>query len=110
MENRCGVDEKEPAPMINIRQKIGVFGFLAVFLNLILWIVFGDNGFMELSGLKEKKQLAVRRNETLADENVHLYRIIQRLKHDPAYIESVARNELGMVGKNDLVIVEPQNK
>jgi cell division protein FtsB len=50
----------------------------------------------------------VRQNETLAGENVNLYRTIRRLKTDPVYIESVARNELGMVGKDDIIIIEPR--
>lgn len=92
---------------MNLRQKIMVVSVLVVMLNLMLWILFGDNGWVELSRLKKKKELAVRQNETLARENVDLYRIIQRLKHDPVYIESVARNELGMVGKEDIVVIGP---
>jgi cell division protein FtsB len=52
----------------------------------------------------------VRQNETLAVENVSLYRTIGRLKNDPVFIESVARNELGMVGKDDVVILGPRKK
>lgn len=95
---------------MKLRQKIMVVGTLAIMLNLMLWIVFGDNGWVELSRLKEEKQVVVEQNETLAAENVDLYRIIQRLKHDPVYIESVARNELGMVGKEDVVIIGPWRK
>jgi len=87
-----------------------VVGALAIMLNLLMWIVFGDNGWVELSRLKEKKRLAVEQNEILAEENVGLYRIIERLKDDPVYIESVARNELGMVGKDDVVVIGPWRK
>ena len=73
--------------------------------NLILLIVFGDNGLVELNRLRAKEQLMAQHNETLAMENVSLYRTIGRLKNDPIYIESVARNELGMIGKEDKIII-----
>jgi len=95
---------------VKLRQKMMVVGALAIMLNLLMWIVFGDNGWVELSRLKEKKRLAVEQNEILAEENVGLYRIIERLKDDPVYIESVARNELGMVGKDDVVVIGPWRK
>lgn len=95
---------------MNIRQKIMVAGAVVAMFNLMLLIVFGDNGLAELSRLRGKEQLMVRQNETLAAENVNLYRTIRRLKNDPIYIESVARNELGMVGKDDVVILGPRKK
>lgn len=95
---------------MNLRQKIVVAGAVVVMFNLMLVIVFGDNGLVELSRLREKEQLMVHKNETLAVENVNLYRTISRLKNDPVYIESVARNELGMVGKDDIVILGPRKK
>jgi cell division protein FtsB len=90
---------------MSIRQKILVAAAVVAMFNLMLVIVFGDNGLVELSRLRAKEQLMVQRNEILAGENVDLYRTIGRLKNDPVYIESVARNELGMVGKNDIVML-----
>lgn len=84
-----------------------VAGAALIMLYIGQTIVFGDNGLVEFSRLKARQQEISSRNETLARENVDLYRIIKRLKRDPVYIESVARNELGMVGKNDLVIIRP---
>lgn len=90
---------------MSIRQKVMVAVAVVAMFNLMLVIVFGDNGLVELSRLRAKEQLMVQRNEILAGENVDLYRTIGRLNNDPVYIESVARNELGMVGKNDVVIL-----
>jgi cell division protein FtsB len=83
-------------------------GAAIVLLNLFLLIIVGDNGLVELSRLRAQEQALVKQNETLARENVNLYRTIDRLKHDLVYIENVARNELGMVGKNDLILLFPQ--
>ena len=95
---------------MSLRQKIVVAGVVVVLFNLVLLIVFGDDGFVELSRLRAKEQLMTQRNEALAGENVSLYRTIGRLKSDPVYIESVARNELGMIGKDDIVILGPRKK
>ena len=81
-----------------------------VLFNLMLVIVFGDNGLVELSRMKDRQQHLAAGNETLARENVSLYRIIGRLKNDPVYIESVARNELGMIGKDDVILLRAADK
>lgn len=81
-----------------------------VLLNLTLVIVFGDNGLVELSRLRAQERVLAGQNETIARENVSLYRTIDRLKNDPVFIESVARNELGMVGKNDVIILQAGEK
>lgn len=85
-------------------------GLISLMLWLMLWSVFGDDGLMELNRLREKEQTMVQHNEILAKENVSLYRTILRLKSDPTYIESVARNELGMIGKDDVIIIMPSTK
>jgi len=42
-------------------------------------------------------------NNDLAAQNKQLAEKIILLRSDPAYIESIARNELGMVKKGDVV-------
>jgi cell division protein FtsB len=108
MAKGARTDEKGHETIMNLRQKLMVAGAVVAMFNLMLLIVFGDNGLVELSRLRDKEQQMVRQNETLAGENVNLYRTIRRLKTDPVYIESVARNELGMVGKDDIIIIEPR--
>jgi cell division protein FtsB len=33
-----------------------------------------------------------------------MYRMIERLKNDPEYIESIARKELGMIQKGEVIL------
>jgi len=82
-----------------------IIGAAVLLLSLVLLIVFGDNGLVELSRLRSREHAIADQNETLARQNVDLYRIIGRLKHDPLYIDHVARHELGMVGKDDLIVI-----
>ena len=42
--------------------------------------------------------------ENLAKENLILYSEIERLKNDSKYIENIARQELGMIGKDEVIL------
>ena len=52
----------------------------------------------------------IKQNERLAQENLSLYNTIDRLKDDLKYIEYVARDELGMIGENDIILKLPPDK
>ena len=41
--------------------------------------------------------------------NLSLYREIDRLKHDPKYIEDVVRRELGLIGKDEVIFKLKKN-
>ena len=71
---------------------------------LLLFIVFGENGLTDLHRLKMKKGNLSSKNEMLIKENLSLYREIERLKNDPGYVENVARQELGVIGKDEVII------
>lgn len=71
---------------------------------LLLLIVFGDNGINDLRKLKTERGKLIGINLKLERENQGLYREIKRLKTDPGYIENIARQELGMVGKDEVII------
>ena len=70
---------------------------------MLLFILFSDNGYLDLQSLKSEKERLIERNRQLEHENVVLYREIDRLKNDLEYIENVARRELGMVKKEEMV-------
>lgn len=75
-----------------------------VFFGLMAAILFSENGYMALKRLEKERQALSKNNEAVNAENLQLYRTIKRLKHDPQYIESVARQELGMTGKDEIII------
>jgi len=78
------------------------FVILALF-SMLLFIIFGENGLADLHLLKLERDGLLKRNEELAKGNLTLYREIERLKNDPKYLENVARKELGVVGKDELI-------
>lgn len=89
---------------MSTRQNILIaFAILGVF-TLLLFIIFGDNGIADLHLLKTEQDALVEKNRKLARENHSLYREIDRLKHDPKFVESIARKELGVIGKEEVIL------
>jgi cell division protein FtsB len=77
-------------------------------LVLLGLILFSDHGFYDLLRLRNQQNRLVEGNDRIAKENYALSVEIERRKTDPTFIEDVARRELGMVGKDDLII-RPRN-
>lgn len=76
---------------------------------MLLFIVIGENGLSDLYRLKKQKENLSQKNDELKKENITYYREIERLKHDPRYVEDVARKELGVIGKDEVIIkVKPK--
>ena len=85
-------------------QKILLSLVMLVLLNILLIIVFGDRGLVEVGHLKGERDRLLRDNRALKEKNLALRREIERLKTDPAYIEHVARQELGMIGRDEVIV------
>ncbi len=93
---------------MSLGKKILLFLAILVLFNLILIVIFSDNGLVDLILLRKEKERSAEKNREIIRENLSLYREIERLKHDPEFIESVARKELGVVGKDE-VILKPRS-
>jgi cell division protein FtsB len=76
---------------------------VSIFL-LLFFVVFGENGSIDLNRLKVERDRLLQKNAELKQENISLYREIDRLKNDPKYLENVARQELGVIGKDEVII------
>ncbi|MDX2447026.1 MAG: septum formation initiator family protein [Desulfobacterales bacterium] len=86
------------------RQKILLSIVILVLFSLLLFIMFSDNGLADLFKLKSEKDRLLQENIRLKRENLTMYRTIERLKNDPEYIESIARKELGMIQKGEVIL------
>lgn len=73
-------------------------------LSMSLLIVYGDNGLADLMRIREERGQLVKKNEVIRQENVSLYREIDRMNHDPDFIEEVARKELGVIGPEEIIL------
>ncbi len=80
-----------------------VFAVMAIVFTFFL-IIVGDNGISDLQLMKTERQAIIVTHAELKRKNLQLYHEIERLKKDTAYIEAVARHDLGLIGKKEIVI------
>ena len=71
---------------------------------LFCFIIVSEDGLLDLRLLKQENAKLVQENRRLSQENLAISIEIDRLKHDPAYVENIARHELGMIGENEIII------
>ncbi len=75
-------------------------------VGLCLMLVFmfvGGNQFFDYRALQRQNSAITVENEALRQKNLETSRLVDRLKNDMSYIEHVAREELGMVKKGEVV-------
>jgi cell division protein FtsB len=90
---------------LNILLSIAVLLLLALFF----FIIVSEHGLADLRFIKKERDRLVEKSKRLTRKNLTIGIEIDRLKHDPAYIESIARQELGMIGKDE-IILKPQSQ
>ncbi len=83
---------------------------ILILFSLFLLIIFGDNGLVDFALIKGEKNSIVKKNEQLNQENLNMYREIDRLKNDPKFVENVIRQELGVIGKDEVIFKTGKNQ
>lgn len=73
-------------------------------IALFFFIIVSEHGLLDLRSLKLEKAKLFLENRRLTEENLAISIEIDRLKNDPAYIENIARHELGMIGENEIIL------
>ena len=66
-------------------------------------IIFGKRGLVDNYAMKERLMALKKANQDISLENKELSKKVTLLRGDLQYMEMLARNELGMVRKGDLV-------
>lgn len=74
-------------------------------LGLAVQAIFGPTGHLEMQRLEEENQSLTREKEALESGNRQVMGEIESLKTDPATIEKIAREELGLVREGEIKIV-----
>ena len=103
-----------PRPEIRptVRERLRRFGLrvfhallFLVTVVLALGALFGDKGLFE--GLRARREYAEAAGalDRLRRENARLREEARRLRADPAAVEDVARRELGMIGRGEVVFI-----
>jgi cell division protein FtsB len=83
-----------------------VGGVLGLFLFTGLG-VYGWQGVVRLRHVHEQLDTLQRDNAILRQQAEQLTQVIERLHHDPAYQEKIAREEQGMVREGEVMLKFP---
>jgi cell division protein FtsB len=78
-------------------------GALIIMGLLAAWLGFGDRGFIHLYQKDKERKEYLEKIRQLEEENEKLLKEIDRLHNDKEYIESIARNELGLVKEDEII-------
>ena len=79
-------------------------------LLILGFTVFGRRGLMDLVRARHQAEALKAETTRIRDENAHLSEEIRLLQTDPAYVERLAREELGMVKPGELVFQFAETK
>ncbi len=78
---------------------------IIIFLFLILGLLtfFGDKGILHLLRLQKELVRIKEASTKMEEENRNLREDVKRLRHEKRYIEEIARKELGMIKKDEII-------
>lgn len=82
--------------------KVGRY-LIVIVLFMGFLITFGNRGLVDSYMMRKKLMALTKLNHEISCDNRELKKTITLLRSDLSYIEMVARNELGMVKKGDIV-------
>ncbi len=77
--------------------------FIALLLIIALFAVLGDKGLIDLYRVRGELDGIQTYNKALDKENREIEKEIALLKGDRRYIEHIAKKELGMIRKNEVI-------
>ncbi|MFQ5586099.1 MAG: septum formation initiator family protein [Thermodesulfobacteriota bacterium] len=85
------------------KYKKHLYAFIIFIVSMLLFTVFGEKGLMTLNGMRGERDGIASDIQQLERDNMALKEEIEGLKTDRKYIATIARRELGMIGKNEVI-------
>lgn len=74
------------------------------------WSVFGTYGLLKYYWVAKELNEVLSQNEQLHEANSALQQEIHKLKKDPVYLEKMARQQFGLIKKNEVIYEFPEKK
>jgi cell division protein FtsB len=90
---------------VGLRKKAAVLASIIVVVGLVVGSLFGDHGLLQLVTQRERTDALAREIEQLKSENARLAAEVAALRRDPAAIERLAREELGLARAGEAIFV-----
>jgi cell division protein FtsB len=94
------------------RSKRWPFWLLPILLGVGLFFLVIE-GFQEIGKIRQlaqKRETLILENQKINWKNEEMFREISRLKHDPIYLEEIARKEFGLVKPDEIVFFLDESK
>lgn len=91
------------------RKKVLLYSVLIVTV-VGAWSIFGPYGALRYYEVHKELEQILAQNEQLRESNTALKQEINKLKHDPVYLEGVARRQFGFIKKNEVIYEFPEKK
>jgi len=86
-------------------RRLGLLLFcLSLFAGTAILLTVNPRGVFQWRELYREYYELMRKNQALEQDNRLLYQEITRLRNDPNVIENLAREELGLVREDELII------
>ena len=95
------VKMKSPGTKDNKSRLFLILG--VVLVAITAFAIFGKNGLIDVYKLKNERDSISQKTLRLKEENKQLASEIALLKTDDRYVAKIARDELGMIGKDEVL-------
>ena len=95
------------APAKKLSQQVINYGLMAALALMLFFLVFGEWGLLHYQRLAKERRLLEERSQALQRENELLREKIYRISKDDRYLEKVAREDLGLARKGEIIFLFP---
>jgi cell division protein FtsB len=104
-----GAREEKGRTTHGLRKKATTLFSVIAVIALVVGSLFGDRGILQLLRQRQRTEVLAREIEELREENRSLAEEIVALRRDPAAVERLAREKLGLArpGESVFVLREP---
>jgi cell division protein FtsB len=85
------------------------FGIGAIVIVTLALGAYGTRAILKVSEMRRELDTMERDLVTLRARTEELTKTVERLRHDPAYIEQLAREDLGYVREGETVLKFPKS-
>ena len=94
--------------MNSFRNKLLIAVLVFLFLVLIIASFFGKKGLIEVYNAQKQKESLFEEIEQLKKTKIGLEREIKELESNPKSYEAKARDQLGLVYPDEILIIKPE--
>ena len=87
------------------KKKWGVILLAGLIVLVWFFALFGEKGVIKIIQLRRERDKILADVSRIQEENKILQEEIKRLREDVRYLESVARNDLGLLKENEILFI-----